>query len=372
MEYRKLGRTGLDVSAISLGLEYLHNQPRETVISTVREAIAGGMNYFDVIFSFPDYLDNLGAAFAGHREKVILTAHLGSTEKNGQYAKSRALKKSEAAFLALLDRLNTDYIDVLFLHNCDTQKDYERLIKPNGILELALRLRDQGKARYIGFSGHTVATATQAIETGHVDVLMFPVNLPSNAVEGKRELLNACAARGVAVVAMKPFGGGKLLQENRTVQLASYQAGGESMKVKKTAPITPVQCLAYVLSQPGVSTAVPGCKSAEEVSAALGWLTATEAEKDFSEILAGFEQFVSGECTYCNHCLPCPSKIDIGQTMRLLDMAREELTAQIRATYNQMSTHASDCSECNACTERCPFGVDVVPKMKETVAVFGG
>lgn len=371
MDYRILGRTGLKVSAVGLGLEYMKGQPRETVVDAVRAAIAAGVNYFDVIFSMADYLDNLGAAFAGFREQILLTGHLGSTEKDGQYAKTRAVKKSEAAFLELLARLNTDHVDVLFLHNCDRPNEYAQLMQPNGQLDLALRLRDDGKARFIGFSGHTVATALQAIETGHVDVLMFPVNMPGHSVEGKRELLNACAARNVAVVAMKPFAGGKLLQPKRTVDIAAYQAGGPSVRVQKNAPITPVQCLAYTLAQPGVVTTVPGCKNAAEVAGALAYLTAAPEERDFSTVLTDFARYVSGECTYCNHCLPCPAKIDIGETMRLLDMARVELSAQVRAAYGAMPTHAADCSECNACTQRCPFGVEVVPRMKEAVAVFG-
>jgi aryl-alcohol dehydrogenase-like predicted oxidoreductase len=54
MEYRKLGRTGLDVSAIGLGTEYLNGQSRETVVSVVREAVDRGVNYFDLVFSFPE------------------------------------------------------------------------------------------------------------------------------------------------------------------------------------------------------------------------------------------------------------------------------------------------------------------------------
>jgi aryl-alcohol dehydrogenase-like predicted oxidoreductase len=65
MEYRKLGRTGLDVGVIGLGTEYLNQQPRETVVAAVREAIERGVNYIDLVFSFPAYLDNLGAALRG-------------------------------------------------------------------------------------------------------------------------------------------------------------------------------------------------------------------------------------------------------------------------------------------------------------------
>lgn len=95
MEFRKLGRTGLDVSAIGLGTEYLNGQPRETVVSVVHEAIKRGVNYIDLLFPFAEYRDSFGAALHGRRERVILAGHLGSTEKDGQYRKTRSAKRSE-------------------------------------------------------------------------------------------------------------------------------------------------------------------------------------------------------------------------------------------------------------------------------------
>jgi aryl-alcohol dehydrogenase-like predicted oxidoreductase len=60
MEYTKLGRTGLDVSVIGIGTEHLRGQPRETVASTLRQAVGHGVNYFDIIFAMPGRGDLLG------------------------------------------------------------------------------------------------------------------------------------------------------------------------------------------------------------------------------------------------------------------------------------------------------------------------
>jgi predicted aldo/keto reductase-like oxidoreductase len=171
---------------------------------------------------------------------------------------------------------------------------------------------------------------------------------------------------------MKPFAGGKLLSDVRTVRVAQYQMGGDALKLKKTAPITPVQCLSYTLAQVGVCTAIPGCSDVEELSAALAFLDATEEERDFSVLLAEFEQYVTGECVYCNHCLPCPEAIDIGQVTCMMETAQQHRTAALRAEYDALTARASDCTECGACVERCPFGVDVVAKMAQAVELFGG
>lgn len=256
------------------------------------------------------------------------------------------------------------------MHNCNTADDYKKIFKPGGILDLARRLQQEGRARFIGFSGHNIAITLQAIETGAVDVLMFPINLAANAVPGKKELLQACASRGVGVVAMKPYGGGKLLNKDRTVRVGSYQMGGQALKLKKSAPITSAQCLSYVLSQVAVATAVPGCKDPAQMAAALTYTQATAEGKDFAPLVAEFQQYVSGECVYCNHCLPCPEVIDIGQVTRLLDMARQQLTDEVRVAYNALAVKPSACTACGACVKRCPFGVDVTANMRQAAAVF--
>jgi len=372
MQFRKLGSTGLDVGVIGLGTEYLNGQPREAVVSVVREAIARGVNYLDVLFSLPEYLDNLGAALQGCRERVILTGHLGSAVKDDQYCKTRSVRNGETAFQRVLSRLGTDYVDVLFLHNCDSQKEYERLTGPDGLLDLAVRLRQEGKAHFIGFSGHTVSTAQQAVESGQVDVLMFPINIAANAVPGKKDLFRVCVAHGVGLVAMKPFAGGKLLQKERTVRVARYQMGGDALKLKKSAPITPVQCLSYVLAQVGVSTAVPGCQDVTQLEAALAYLEAPEEARDFSGLLSDFQEYVAGECVYCNHCLPCPANIDVGQVNRLVDAAQGGVSEVLQAAYDALPVRASACIECGVCVERCPFGVDVISKMRQAVVLFEG
>jgi predicted aldo/keto reductase-like oxidoreductase len=370
LQHRKLGRTGLDVGAIGLGTEYLYGQSQETVVSVVHEATERGVNYIDLLLPFPEYRDNFGAALRGRRECVILAGHLGATAKNGQYCKMRSPRKSEPFFLDLLSRLGTDYVDILMLHNFNTLNDYERAVKPRGLMDLAHRFQQEGKARFIGISAHSVEVATKATESGMFDLLMFPINLAGNAIPGKKDLLKACVTHNVGLVAMKPFAGGKLLSKERTVRVARYQMGGEALKLKKSVPIAAAQCLSYALVQVGVSTVIPGCANLEELAAALAYWEATEEERDFSAIVADFQQYAAGECVYCNHCLPCPSVIDIGQTIRLLDMAQQHLTAELQAAYKALPAKASDCVQCGACTERCPFGVDVTLKMEQAVELF--
>ncbi|MCL4535864.1 MAG: aldo/keto reductase [Bacteroidetes bacterium] len=370
MKYRPFGRTGFQVSAISLGTEYLINRTREHVAGVVHEAIERGVNYLDLFFAQPEFRDNMGAAFRGCRHQVMLAAHLGAIDVDGQSDKTRDPTLAEAFFHDFLARYHTEYVDVLYLHNIDAQEDYDRVMALGGLLELALRLQGEGKARAIGFSGHTVATARQAVESGQIDVLMFPINLTGHAVPGRKELFQACASRRVGLVAMKPFAGGKLLRQERTLSMENWQRGGAPMELERKLPITPIQCLAYVLSQPGLSTVVPGCKDREELAAAQAFWGASPEEKDFAPALVDFAQYSAGDCVYCNHCLPCPAAIDIGQTIRLLEAASGRPTPDLVAAYAALPSPASECTGCGACTERCPFGVDAAARIEQAAALF--
>jgi aryl-alcohol dehydrogenase-like predicted oxidoreductase len=100
MNYRKLGRTNIDVSEIGLGTEYLNGQPRDTVVSVVHEAVDNGINYIDLLFAFPEYRDNFSAAIRGKRDKLVITGHLGcvkrtaSIEVNKSKSKQKVLRGS--------------------------------------------------------------------------------------------------------------------------------------------------------------------------------------------------------------------------------------------------------------------------------------
>jgi hypothetical protein len=171
----------------------------------------------------------------------------------------------------------------------------------------------------------------------------------------RQGLYHVCAAEDVAIVAMKPYAAGRLFNPENPSSIV----------------LTPVQCASYALSQPGVVNIVPGCKNANEMRAALAYLDASDEEKDYSAIDANAMWKLRGSCMYCNHCLPCPEAIDIAVTTRITDTASYSMDGIVTAQYNALAIQASACTECGVCTDRCPFGVDVVSNMKRAVELFG-
>ena len=78
MNYRKLGRTGMTVSEISLGCEHLQGKSYELIKSVIDAALDGGINFLDVFMSEPEVRSNIGKALLGRRENVLIQGHIGS------------------------------------------------------------------------------------------------------------------------------------------------------------------------------------------------------------------------------------------------------------------------------------------------------
>lgn len=381
MIYRTLGKTGIKVSAIALGCEGFSGKSHEEARRMMDFAIENGINFIDIYASDPKMRSTIGAALHGRREGFAIQGHVGSVWKNGQYERTRNVADSKAAFQDLLERLETDYIDVGMIHYSDEEADFHRIFDGE-FIEFVKELKAAGKIHAIGLSSHNPLIAKKAVETGLIDVLMFSVNPcydmqpPDEDVEKlwadevyektyrnfnpeREALYELCARRGVAIDVMKAYAGGDLLK-------ADLSMFGKAM--------TPVQALDYALTRPAVAAVMAGCKTIDEIKQALAWCTATPEEKDYAAVLANVEKCSwSGHCMYCGHCAPCPKAISVADVNKFLNLAvaQGKVPETVREHYKLLPHHASECIQCGACEKRCPFGVPVREKMKQAAELFG-
>jgi aryl-alcohol dehydrogenase-like predicted oxidoreductase len=288
MKFRTLGRTGLKVSEIGLGTEHLYGLPKRSVSLIIREALKNEINYFDIIFNVSKYIENISASIKDNIDDIILTCHLGTVENGGKPQRSRDLKKCEQAFLKTLSKFGRGYIDILNLQYVK-EKEYNSIIASGGLLELAQKFQREGLAKFTSLSTHNVSIGQKAVKSGHFDMIMNQINIVNHTMPGRESFLETCKKEGVGLVAMKPFARGKLLERNRTVYIGKYQSGGISIKKKIPIEITPIKCLNYTLSQTGVSTTIPGVKNLNELKENLGFINASDEEKDFSTLIKEFE-----------------------------------------------------------------------------------
>ncbi|MBP3940707.1 MAG: aldo/keto reductase, partial [Christensenellaceae bacterium] len=175
MKYRELGNTGLKVSEVGLGGEWLEGATYEQVEEVVRECEKYGINILDCWMSEPNVRSNLGRAIEKNRDKWIVQGQLGSAFKDGQYYRTRDMEATKEAFADLLMRFRTDYIDIGLIHYVDEEKDY-RGIMEGPFIEYAKELKEQGKIRHIGMGTHNPKIAKMAVESGIIEVILFSIN----------------------------------------------------------------------------------------------------------------------------------------------------------------------------------------------------
>ena len=380
MNLRPLGKTGLMVSEIGLGGEWLERHTKEECCEVIRCAQDNGINILDCWMSNPTIRSNIGSAIKGSRDKWIVQGHIGSTWQNGQYVRTRDIEKSKIAFEDLLTRFQTDYIDLGMIHYVDAPEDWNSIV--NGpFLEYVYALKASGRIRHIGLSTHNPVVAKAAVESGVIEMMLFSLNpafdmLPmagdvqvyfgddfSTAVGGiapdRAELYSLCEKNGVGITVMKGYAGGRLFDEKRS---------------PFGVALTPVQCLHYCLTRPAVASVMVGFDTPAHVAEAVAYEHADKEARDYASVLAGApKNAYAGQCTYCGHCKPCPKDIDIAMVNKLYDLAlmQDEAPDSIIDHYKLLKTSAGDCIGCKACETRCPFKVEISNRMQKAAKLFG-
>ena len=232
------------------------------------------------------------------------------------------------------------------------------------------------------FMGIIISVIVYAVGSGLIEVLMFSINPcydlqpPTENVDDlwadenyahslqnidpeRERLYELCEEKGVGLDVMKVYGGGDLLSETNS-------PFGKAM--------TPVQCIEYALTRPAVASIMVGCRSCDEMQAAIDWCTASKEERDYTAVMAGMEKFTwKGHCMYCGHCAPCSVGIDIASVNKYynLTIAQNEIPETVREHYKALTHHASECIQCGQCETNCPFGVAIIEQMGKAVEKFG-
>ena len=381
MRYRELGRTGLRVSEIGFGGEWMDGTP-DQARAVVDAAEAAGINILDCWMPDPTRRSNLGDALVGRRERWVIQGHLGSTWQGEQYVRTRDLAHVKPAFDDLLARFHTDYMDLGMIHYVDKPSEFAQLMADSPFIGYVRELRSAGTIRHVGLSTHNPEVARMAVENPEIEMILFSVNpafdmMPATddldayfdergeqaATDGMRperaELYALAEETGTGITVMKGYMGGRLFD-------ASQSPFG--------LPLTPVQCLHYALTRPAVASVMVGFGEPAHVAEAVAYESATDAEKDYASVLAGAPRHAYvGQCTYCGHCAPCPKGIDIAAVNKFFDLATsyEEVPDSLREHYRALGATAADCIACRACEARCPFGVRIAERMAAALDLFG-
>ena len=215
MKYRHLGKTGLKVSEIGFGAEWLQGKTLEESKELIDYCHSEGVNFMDCWMSEPNVRTNIGIAIKDTREDWIIQGHFGSTWQDGH---------------------QIDYLDFGMVHYVDEVEDFENIMNGEFIKYVRQQKKD-GVIRHIGISTHSPTVALLATEVEDIELIMFSINpafdmlasindiavyieddtYKNKELEGlapeRAELYQVCKDKDIPLVVMKGYAGGRLLRD---------------------------------------------------------------------------------------------------------------------------------------------------------------
>lgn len=379
MNYRKIGNTGIQVSALGFGCMRLPTlkpgEPainREEAIRLIRKGIDSGINYIDTAYPYHAKESEVVVGMAlkdGYREKVTLVTKcpVGLPDFTESAHYDKYLNEQ-------LEKLDVEYLDFYLFHGINGKTFQDKVLGLN-LIEKAKAAKKAGKIRHIGFSFHDKPEVLkEIIDTGHFELMLVQYNIIDQVNE---EMLAYAAQNGLGVAIMGPVGGGRL---------AGFPPESMQQWLSEDRKNFVDLALKFVLSNPNVSVALSGMGSEEMLDENLELvskesynLLASDEKERIENIATKFEELSDLVCTGCGYCMPCPNEVNIKEIFNLL--IRYQVYGQkedAKSMYTQIGKvrwlpgkDASACAECEECLEKCPQKIPIIEQLKEAHQILG-
>lgn len=281
MQRRRLGRTDLDVSVLSIGGLYtssLAGGESETR-RIMQRALDLGINAIDTAPAYADSERTVGQAINGINAPLVITTKLGGRPQPFDPQDINGIRASVDESLRLLGR---DHIDLLMVHEPDRPQQYPWWTSYDPLdgpaLELMEELKASGKILFTGLAGTTVTEMSSLVHSDRFDVVLTAFNYNALFREARGTVIAAALQHDMGIVVGSSLGQGFLarradqevaarplwLAESRQKQFLAYY------KLLDESGLSPVElCLRFVISDPDISTIPIGCKTVEHLEASV-------------------------------------------------------------------------------------------------------
>ncbi|HME58576.1 MAG TPA: aldo/keto reductase [Terracidiphilus sp.] len=344
LDYRILGRTGLKVTTVGMGC-MITSDP-----SVITRAADLGINYFDTARGYQQ----------GNNERMVAAA-LGARRKDVIIStKSHAPNKEELQkhLDTSLRELNTDYIDIWFLHGKGSPDEIA-----DDMIEVQQKARKQGKVRFTGVSTHNgqQKLLPWMAQKGVFDVVLTGYNFTMDA--SMNDAIATAAKAGLGVVAMKVMAGGlRRLKPDDPAYKKLTQQGGMLAALK------------WVIKKPNIATTIPSITDMDQLDENLKAMS--------NPLSAGEEKILSAHldairplyCRMCGQCDgACQKGLPVADVLRFLTYADGYGQFALgRERFLELSAEhkAVRCGDCAQCTVNCPHGVQVARRMARAQELF--
>lgn len=334
MEYRILGKTGLEISRMGFGGIPIQRIDAEGTRKLLHEMAERGINYIDTARGYTVSEEYLGYALEGIRDKFILATK----------SMARTREAMAADIETSLHNLRTDHIDLYQVHN-PSMEQLDQVMGDDGALLALKEAREAGKIGHIGLTAHSAAVFERALELDWVETIMFPYNIVENQGE---ELIRRCTEKNIGFIDMKPLAGGAI--EDATLALR------------------------YICANKDVDVVIPGMAEIQELDQNMKACEDTSplSEEELEKMEEVKRQLGTDFCRRCNYCAPCTVGINIPSVFLFAGyLQRYNLADWARERYSTLEAKASACIGCGKCEPRCPYHLPIREKLKKCAEDMG-
>lgn len=344
--YRTLGKTGLKVPVVSMGVMRADNP------SLVRAAMESGILHFDTANGYQGGRNEkmLGDIWKDHpRDSFIVATKVkpaGVERRTGYPTEATTADDFLKKFNKSMERLQLDYVDILYMHAVASKE----LVRHKDIVKTMQKLKKEGRVKFIGISTHSneVEVINTMIEDGFWDVVLTRYNFNLTYLDELSDAIERGSKAGLGIVAMKTMAGGFFDKE-------------------RTQPINATAALKWALNNPNIHTSIPGMTAFEmldEDVKVMKDIEMTEQEKRDIHIA---ENTAGLFCTTCNNCLDkCTKELPVPDLMRAFMYAYGYANLEkAQSLLADLETGSEPCVDCSDCIVDCTKGFDVRSKIAD-------
>ena len=359
MSERKLGKTGIVVPVVSMGVMNADNP------ELVKKSYELGIRHFDTAYGYMRGRNEemLGKVFTELkcRDKVVIATKIPPPrQRDPQSAKTEFLRLAEIS----LKRLQTDHVEMMYIHDISAVEN----VHPPALVDALSQLKKEGKAGFVGFSTHAnqAACLNEAARIGFYDVVLTAFNYAHAENRNLLDALANAAAKGIGLIAMKTQCSQYWYRDGLSSVEQMYYEGA----------IIQSAVLKWVLRHDFIATAVPGYTTYEQlnedVSAGLNLVLSPEEKKFLGD--RKVKLAMAFYCRQCSQCVSsCPRGADIPAMMRThMYAACYGNFYQARDTHDGIARGRGleTCASCDSCRARCVHRISIARRIDELKALF--
>ena len=358
--YRTLGKTGIRLPIVNMGIMNDFNS------ELIKRSYEIGVRHFDTaaLYRLGQSEEMLGNAIKelNVRDKVIISTKVAIPH----HPQKTTLEQAKETFISMteksLERLKADHVDILYIHDVTNTEE----LNDPAIKEALLYLKNQKKARFIGFSTHANMTECihEAARMGFYDVILTAYNYAMSDDTKLIKAIENAASKGIGMIAMKTQCS-QYHRENVPKDKHHYYTG----KIMHTA------VLKWALRNKNITAAIPGYANFQEMEEDFSVSYNLKYNPEEKKFLEDKNVKLSlGYCRQCQQCLStCPKGVDIPTLMRTHMYATCYTNFyQARHTLDSIpkEKNLNMCTKCNECTAVCANHIDIGKRIDELKTIY--